>query len=219
MRNSYVILLFLSLVLTKAQKPDQIIQKHLERSGGKANWNQLNSIILKGETIIGVGDSYHLIIYHRRPYFKRVAFIENGKEVLNEGYDGKKAWTYDPSIKKNVTLNNYSPDSFENDLMNYKKKGMTATLVGKENWENQTCYVIALSKNITTTKYCFSTENYALLWEETPQETLYYYNYTSIKGLQFAKKIIGKPKQGGEYSVYFDEILVNPVIDNKKFKF
>ena len=110
-------------VTTFAQNAEKIIETHIQKTGGEAAWNNLNSIILKGEAIINVGDSYPMIVYHQRPYNKKVVFVMNGKEILNEGYDGRMGWTYSEVAKKNVAVKDYKPDSFDSDVLKYKQKG------------------------------------------------------------------------------------------------
>ena len=76
-----------------SQTAEQIIQYNIDKSGGENAWNNLNSIVLKGEAMINVDYSYPITIKHQRPYNKSVTFKIDGKEILNEGYDGKNGWT------------------------------------------------------------------------------------------------------------------------------
>src|SRR5690606_3024445 len=101
----------ITAISVSAQTAESIISQHLETSGGMEKWKSLNSIILKGEAVLGVEQSYPIIIYHRRPYEKKVAFIMDGKEILNEGYDGKNGWTFNEISNKNEKIPGYQPDS------------------------------------------------------------------------------------------------------------
>ncbi|MEG0189368.1 MAG: hypothetical protein RR668_11965, partial [Algoriella sp.] len=103
MKLSAIVLSLFSVVVF-GQDADKIIETHIQKTGGEAAWNNLNSIILKGEAIINIGDTYPMIVYHQRPYNKKVVFVMNGKEILNEGYDGKNGWTYSEVAKKNVVV-------------------------------------------------------------------------------------------------------------------
>ena len=115
-----------------AQDAEKIIENHIQKTGGEAAWNNLNSVILKGEAIINLGDSYPMIVYHQRPYNKKVVFVMNGKEILNEGYDGKIGWTYSEVAKKNVAVKDYKPDSFDSDILKYKQKGFKVKFLGTD---------------------------------------------------------------------------------------
>ncbi|MDD3773136.1 MAG: hypothetical protein PHC38_10845 [Weeksellaceae bacterium] len=214
--------LFISFLLcfqTFAQTADEIITQHLEQSGGIKNWKNLNSVILYGDALLSLEESFPIIIYHKRPYQKKVIFLVEGKELLNEGYDGKNGWTYNPISGKNEIVQNYEADSFDSDILDYKNKGFEAVYVGISDSENQACYKVVLTKNVNKISYCFSTKDYSLLWDENDKERMYYYDYKKFNDLQFATRIIAHPKEGGEYVLKFNSIRINPVIDDKLFKF
>lgn len=203
-----------------AQDVDKILDKNMEVTGGEKSWNNLNSIILKGEAMLNVDYSYPITIKHQRPYYKKVTFTIDGKEILNEGYDGSKGWTYSEIQKKNVVVPHYTPDAFDSDLLKYKQKGFKVRLVGKETYEaGKQCYNIELTKNKNVSHYCFDDKSYHLVMETNQDETLFYKDYKNFQGLSFATKIIGKPKEGGEYIIRFSNITINPFIDKKEFKF
>ncbi|WP_413532315.1 LolA family protein [Empedobacter brevis] len=206
-----------------AQNAEKIIETHIQKTGGEAAWNSLNSIILRGEAIINVGDSYPMIVYHQRPYNKKVVFVMNGKEILNEGYDGNVGWTYSEVAKKNVPVKDYKPDSFDSDILKYKQKGFKVKYLGidkyDQNNQNNSCYKIELTKNANSTVYCFDKNSYEIVMEKNKDETLYYSNFKNYNGLSFATKVVGKPTEGGEYVIKFNDIKINPAIDKKNFKF
>lgn len=218
-KKSIVIALFISS-FSLAQTAEQIIQNNIEKTGGEKAWNSLNSIILKGEAVLNLDYAYPITISHQRPYNKTVTFKIDGKEVLNEGYDGNNGWTYNDIQKKNVIVPNYTPDAFDSDLLKYKQKGFQVKLVNKESYENgKSCYKIELLKNKNQSFYCFDDKTYQLVFEENENETMYYKDYKTFQGLSFATKIIGKPKEGGEYIIKFNSIQINPYIDKKVFKY
>lgn len=216
------LLLLLLVICTgsaKAQTADEIIVQHLENSGGIKNWKNLNSIIIKGDALLSLEQSFPIVIYHERPYRKKVVFIIDGKELLNEGYDGKNGWTYNDISGKNEVVSSYQPDSFESDLLDYKKKGFSANYLETVTSNGEECYKVELTKNVNKTTYCFSTRDYSLLWEENKEEKMIYENYKKFSGFEFATKITGQPKGGGEYVIVFSSIQINPAIDSKIFKF
>lgn len=218
MRKIVFIFFIISFQLS-AQTADEIIHQHLENSGGVKNWKSLNSIIIYGDALLSLEESFPLVIYHKRPYQKRVVFLIDGKEMLNEGFDGENGWTFNPISQKNEIVKNYQADSFESDILDYAKKGFEARLLGIDKSENQDCYKIELTKNVNKITYCFSTKDYSLLWDEDNIERKYYYNYKEFNGLHFSTHIIAHPKEGGEYVIRFNSIQINPTIDDKMFKF
>lgn len=200
--------------------PHFVIEQNIERSGGEKAWNSLNSIILKGQAVLNVDYSYPMVIYHQRPSYKRVIFIIDGKETLNEGYDGERGWTYSDMAKKNIVVPDYKPDAFDSDLLKYKQKGFSVSYLKTEIYEgSKKCHKIELKKNTNSSTYCFDDKTYQLVMEQNNEETLYYYDFKKFNGLTFATKMIGKPKEGGEYIIRFNDIQINPAIIKKQFKF
>ena len=214
-----IIAIFVLIMNVFAQNPEDIVKKHLELTGGEKAWNNLNSIILKGDVTLDVENSVPMVIYHKRPYKKRVVFVMNNKELLNEGFDGKNGWTYSEILRKNVVIPNYQPDAFDSDLLMYKKKGFVLKYIGEEKIEGIDCYKISLQKNKNLTYYYFDKKTNHLIAEDNKDELLVYSKFKTINGLDFAMKIVGKPKEGGEYIVNFTEIKINPNINEKMFKF
>lgn len=212
--------LFLFLSIPNfAQSADEIINQHLENSGGIKNWRNLNSIIMRGDALLSIDQSFPIVIYHKRPYQKKVVFLIEGKELLSEGYDGKNGWTYNEISGKNEIKKDYQPDSFESDILDYKRKGFEAVYKGKSTERSEECHKVELTKNVNKTTYCFSTKNHTLLWEENVEEVLYYYDYKKFNGLDFSTRMVGHPKNGGEYVIKINAIQINPNIDDKIFKF
>lgn len=216
---SIIFLTLLSLGTLKAQTAKSIIEQNLENSGGIQKWRSLNSIILKGDAVWGLDQSFPMTVYHKRPSQKKVVFLIDGKEMLNEGYDGKNGWTYNEISGKNTIKKDYQPDSFESDILDYEKKGFEAVYKGKSNSEGQECNLVELTKNVNKITYCFSTKDASLLWQENKDEKMYYYDYKTFDGLKFATRMVAHPNEGGEYVIKFYQIQINPTIDDKVFRF
>ncbi|QAR30977.1 hypothetical protein EQP59_06310 [Ornithobacterium rhinotracheale] len=202
-----------------AQSAQSIIEKHFENTGGTARWDRLNTIYIKGEVIMDVNNPVTLSIEHRRPYFKRVSFIIDGKETLSEGYDGKNAYTFNPEKNQNVPLANYTPDAFETDILHYEKKGFKADLLGKEKINNQEVFHIRLVKNTVKIDYWFDAKNYNLVQSEDDKEKIIYSDFKVFDGLKFATHMHYEPKGGHDYIIIFNQIKPNAPINEKRFKF
>src|SRR5690606_8959597 len=85
MRKLTLILFLIIGFGLNAQTAEEIIHQNLENSGGIKNWKNLNSIIMRGDAILSLEQSFPMVVYHKRPYQKKVVFIIEGKELLNEG--------------------------------------------------------------------------------------------------------------------------------------
>ena len=214
-----ILFIFLSIVSLQAQTAKEIIDKHFEQTGGYKNWNSLNSVYIEGEVYFDLNNSVKLKIEHRRPYYKNVSFIENGKEKLSEGYDGKNAYTFDEISGENKKLPNYKPDAFETDILNYNKKGFKAEYIGKEKIDDLETYHIVLIKNTEKEDYWFNTKNYYLIQTKNNLESVKYSDFKTFKGLIFATKMENQPMGGADYTIIFNKIEPNKAINPKRFEF
>lgn len=215
----YFILIIGFFSILNAQTADEIIDKHFENSGGEKAWNKLINLVITGEVAIDISETVPIKIEHRRPYYKRVSFLIDGKEQLSEGYDGKNAFTYNPTTDKNMAIPNYKPDAFETDFFKYKSKGFTAEYLGEETIEQENAYKIKLTKNKTEVYYWFSTTDYRLIQEKTDLETISYSNHEEFDGLRFAMRMEYLPLQGKPYVIIFHDIKTNVAIPDSRFKF
>lgn len=206
-------------LLCWGQTADDILQQHFDNNGGYKQWNQLSSVYIEGEVIMNVEEPVALKIEHRRPYFKRVSFIIDGKEKLSEGYDGKKGYTYNETTGEFIQIPNYTPDAFETDILNYKKKGFKAELLGKDTIDNEETYKIRLTKNTQIVDYWFRAKDAQLLQTQDDLETVSYGDFKKFKGLTFACEMVYTPKEGREYMIVFNKIEPNKAIDDKRFIF
>lgn len=214
----YISILLFS-VLGFSQTADDIIQKHFEVTGGYQNWNSLNSIKITGEVAVGVGEVVPIVIEHKRPYLKRVSYVIDGKEILNEGFDGKQAFTYDEVSGGVRKLMGYKPDAFETDLLNYNKKGFKAEFLGKEKVNSKDAYKIKLIKNTIEDYYWFDVKSYQIIKEKNNLEEIYYSDFRKFGKLIFATKMEFQPVGGKDYVVIFNKIQPNYGIDESRFKF
>ena len=79
----FAIFLFVYLI-GYSQTADQIIANHLEVTGGVQNWKKLNSIIIKGEIILDLYESYPIEIYQQRPDLNKTVLQIQGKKKYFE---------------------------------------------------------------------------------------------------------------------------------------
>lgn len=219
MKNILILWVLAMGSFTLGQSAKEIIQKNLEVSGGEENWNNLNSIQIEGEVVIGVGETKDLKIYHKRPNMIKVVYVEEGKEYLNEGYDGENGWTYDPVSKTNTILKKYQPTAFETDVLNYEEKGFQLEYLGKVQKNEKECFEVKLIKNKNETFLYFDTKTYYLLFEENDIEFLEYSDFRKVDDFYFPFKTLAKPFAGQEYRIVFKEMKINPYFEPRTFRF
>jgi outer membrane lipoprotein-sorting protein len=121
-----------------AQTVDEIVAKNLQAKGGAEKWQSVNSVKMTGK-IASQGQEMPLTMYAKRPNKSRQEIsLPDGKIV--QAFDGTTAWVINPMTGINapqpmpsgVAEMMKNGADFDGALINYKSKGHTIELVGKE---------------------------------------------------------------------------------------
>lgn len=219
MRRFCALVSSLLTIFLQAQAAQEILNAHFKHSGGEKAWNQLNSVYMKGTVQIGLSDEIPIEIYQKRPYYKKIIFVENGKTRLSEGFDGKNAFTFSESLNKNVKIPNYSPDAFETDYFNYEKKGFSVKKKADTLIDDTPVYHLELMKNTQRVQLYFSKKDYSLIQEENENEVIIYREDKIFKGLKFSTEIETLPKDGATYVLRIRDVIPNLAMPDKTFQF
>lgn len=213
-------LLFTLSTLSFAQTGKEIIDKNIELSGGLTQWKLLNSVILSGRVTLGIKDEYPIRIYQQRPNLTKTVITIGKKETAIEGYDGENGYAMNYASNKLQKYPNYVPESFDNDFIEFEKKGFQAEYLGKEKVGDIETFKVELTKNVNKTYYYFDTKSYMLLKEETKNEVLLYSDYKKVAGLYFPFHIESQtPGSESDYLMLLNKIEVNREIPKETFKF
>ena len=220
MRKIFLGFVLLMCCMINAQTAKEIIDKNIELSGGLTNWKLLNSVILQGKVTLGINDDYPIKIYQLRPNLTKTVITINKKETPVEGYDGKKGYAMNYATNKIQVYPNYTPESFDNDFIDWENKGFNAQYLGKEKIGEVYCHKVELTKNVNKTIYFFDTKNYMLLKEVKPDETLIYNDYRKVGNLLMPFRLeSSSQKKESDYVMIINKIETNKVFPAKTFKF
>jgi len=212
------VLIFSQLAL--AQTAKEIIDRNIELSGGLTSWKLLNSVLLQGKVILGVKDEYPIKIYQQRPNLTKTVLTINHKETAIEGYDGSKGYAMNYATNKIQEYPSYTPESFDNDFIDWENKGFEAKYLGKEKVGDTYCHKIELTKNVNKNFYYFDTKTYMLLKEIKKDETLTYSDYKKAGNLLMPFRIeSSSPKKDGDFVMLLNKAEINKVFPSNTFKF
>ncbi|MDR1877758.1 MAG: histidine kinase [Flavobacteriaceae bacterium] len=215
-----LIMVFTCSIAAYTQTVEQIIAKHLETTGGIAKWKGFNSTVIKGDMILGLNEIYPVEVYQQRPNLNKTIMTIQGKKVILNGYNGKKAVQFNFQTNKLEDNSGYIPETFDSDLLDYSGKGFQSVLTGTEKIENTDCYKIKLIKNTNTTTYYFDMKSYQLIKEENSTESKIYSDFRKSSGLTFPFRIEVKSADGeSDFVLVFKTIEVNRAIPAKEFDF
>jgi outer membrane lipoprotein-sorting protein len=134
-----------------AQTVDEIVAKNLQAKGGAEKWQSVNSVRMTG-TIAVQGQQMPLTMYAKRPNKNRQEIsLPDGKIV--QAFDGTTAWVINPmmgsdapqAVPGGVADMMKNSADFDGALINYKTKGHTIELVGKEKLAGKDAYHLKIT--------------------------------------------------------------------------
>lgn len=215
----YIFSIIFSVTAT-AQSAKEIIDKNIENSGGLTSWKLLNTVQIQGRVTLGVNDQYPIKIYQQRPNLTKTAIIMAGKETPVEGYDGKNGYAMNYAQNKLQQYNDYVPENFDNDFIDWDNKGFEAKFLGKEKIGEQYFYKVELTKNVNKTIYFFDVKNYMLFREIKKDEVLTYSDYKRVGNVLMPYRIeSSSPKKDSDYVMMINKIEINKELPKNTFKF
>lgn len=146
------LLLVLCFGVIQAQELDEIISKHIEARGGAENWAKVNNMKITGRfTAFSVEEDWMAIKTNKGQYYSE---LHLGKHAVIEAFDGAHGWTIDPwmdfSYPRLLTKDEENVFQQKSAIMtpflDYKEKGLTAELIGKQDLEGIMVYAIKLTR-------------------------------------------------------------------------
>ncbi len=219
MKKIFVLFLLISQLIF-AQTAKEIIDKNIELSGGLTNWKLLNSVSIQGKVTLGINDEYPLKIYQQRPNLTKTVITIKKVDMPVEGFDGTKGYAMNYATNKIQEYPNYSPESFDNDFIDWENKGFQAKYLGKEKVGENYCFKVELTKNVNKTIYFFDVKSYMLLKEVKAEEVLTYNDYRKVGALLMPFRLeSSSPKKDSDYVMLISKIETNKVFPQNTFKF
>jgi len=237
--KSILVLFTIGLFSTaQAQTADEIIANYLENTGGKANWEKLEGVEMKGVMKMqGMEIPVEQVLLKDGRQSTTIEF--QGQKMVWSAYDGKILWTRNQMTMEAEKSDNETTENMKNQVkdfinpfLNYKDKGYTVELLGKETMDGTETFKIKLTKDPIIVNgqsqpnialYYFDTENFVpiVVENEVPEGPM--------KGQKMKSSISDYQEVNGLYfpfaqsssfqTMEFKDIIVNPAVDNAKFAF
>jgi len=211
-----------------AQTVDEILEKHFAALGGKDKIAAVQSARIHAKQVFGPQEVPATISW-KRPGKIRLEFTLQGLTGI-QAYDGKDAWQVMPFLGKNdpeaMTGDDLKDiieqaDLIEGPLFNWKDKGNTVELLGKEAVEGTDAWKLKLTqKNGDISTIYLDADAYLQIKSEGKrkrgeQEIEFessYGDYKEVGGLMFAHSVESKPKgapQGATITIESVELGVD----------
>lgn len=178
MSRKFLPLLALGLLIapvSRAQTVDEVVTKYYEAQGGLEKIKALNSMRVTGSMMVGPGMEAPVTIERKRPGLRRLEFSLQGMTGI-QAFDGEKAWSVMPFMGKKDPEAASEEDSkqekedadFDGPLVDWKAKGHTVELAGKEAVEGAEAHKLKITKkNGDVEYYWLDAETYLLVKNES----------------------------------------------------
>jgi hypothetical protein len=207
---NFIFFLFLLSGPLHAQEVDEIVDKYIQFTGGKKEWNKVKTLVTSGEYDYG-GISFPFTTYAKAPDRYKFIVPANGK-YFAQGYDGEKGWKID-AFKNEATpvtlkgaearkMLNEADVELVSPFIDYKKKGHQVVLEGVDSVKGQSCYKIKLIRKSGETEYYFFDEKTSSLLKKTSisknselggaEIETFYSDYRSVSGIKIPFKSVSE---------------------------
>jgi outer membrane lipoprotein-sorting protein len=157
--------------------------------------------------------------------------------TMKQGYDGTTAWAINPfqgnknaeKMPKEQEKYMKEQSEIEGQLVNYKEKGSTVELLGKEDMEGSEAYKIKLTdKDGDVTTYYLDASSYLVLKQESKKKikekeitsTVTMGDYKSVDGIMIphSVEIKSNNEQMGTQNVTIEKVEMNVPVEDDIFK-
>jgi outer membrane lipoprotein-sorting protein len=139
-------------VPASAQTLDEILAKNLKAKGGIEKLKAVKTMRATGTMTVGPGMEVPFVMEQKRPNAMRMEITFQGMQVV-QAYDGKVGWQLNPlqgrkdpePLPEDALRQVDLQADMDGPLVDYKAKGSTLELVGKEKVEGSDAYKLKLT--------------------------------------------------------------------------
>lgn len=243
LKITIALLVFALALPIQAQTADEVLENYFENTGGLDAWKSLKGMKMTAKVNQG-GMEIPLEIYNLKDGRQMTKITFQGKEIKQGVYDGETLWSHnfmtmkaeksDAEQTANFKLNtNDFPDAF----IDYKEKGYTVELLGKETIDGTETFKIKLVKEPLTidgnpqddiSYYFFDVDNFVPIAVQSEIKSgpakgqiseVTMSDYQEVDGMYFPFSMTQGVKDGQGQPITIVSIELNPSIDDAEFAF
>jgi len=229
--------------LTLAQNLDEILDNYFENTGGRAQWEALEGIKMTAK-INQMGMEIPLEIIQLKSGKQMTVINFQGQQIKQGVFDGQVLWSINMMTQKAEKSDQETTDNIKREMgdfpdpfLNYQAKGYTAELLGTEEIDGAECYKIKLTKKPlivdgqevdNVSFYYFDMDNFVPIAVQSEikagpakgqMSEVKMSDYQEVSGYYFPFSMIQGLKGQEGQAITFDQIEVNPQVDEAEFVF
>ena len=224
----FAVLVYLPASAQNTPTVEEIVAKNIQARGGMSKLAAIKTIRATYSSEED-GKPVQLVELHKRPNKLRRNIVFAGNTIVF-AYDGNSAWQFDSRAKGPTPT---PPDlarelkeeaNIDSPLVNYKEKGNTIELVGKEKLNGTDVYNLKITlkegqvRNLYLNGRSFLEVRETGFWEQAGKRVDYvtvYKNYRPVQGVLFPFLIEQKNGDEENQSTYLRKIELNvPIADS-----
>jgi outer membrane lipoprotein-sorting protein len=227
-------LLALLAPIASAQTVDELVARNMEAKGGAAKLKAVKSTRATGRMVAGPGMEFPFVMMQKRPKSTRMEFTFQGMTGM-QVYDGKTAWMSMPFMGKKepevmpadqAKMIEEQAD-FDGPLVDYKEKGHTVELVGKEQVEGADAFKLKVTLKGGDVRHIYlDAETYLEIKMEAKrviqgsevEGESYLSDYKEVGGMMMPHVMESGAKGAPQrQKLIFEKIELNPELDDALF--
>lgn len=228
-----LIVILFSAIMVSAQTLEEILNQYYEARGGYDKIKSVQTMKTAGKQLVQ-GIEVPFTIQQKRPNFLHIQATVQGQSIV-QGYDGETAWMINPllgstdpqTLPAEQAKQIIEQADIDGHLVDYKDKGHTVELIGKEDMEGTEVYKLKVTLKNGDVRYDFLDAEYFLelkvLAKIKRQDTeieaeTFLSDYKEVDGMMMAHAF--ETKRGGAVvsQITIDSIQVNTEMDEALFK-
>jgi outer membrane lipoprotein-sorting protein len=217
-----------------AQTADDIIAKNNDAKGGLARQKALKSVRMTGRMTVGPGIEAPIVLELKRPKSMRIDIAIQGM-TITQAYDGTVGWMLNPlsgrtdpePLPSEAMKSVEEQADMDGPLIDYKAKGNTVELLGKEKAEGTECYKLKVTlKNGDVRTLFIDVESYLEVKVESRTMVrgteqlgdIIFGDWKEVGGILMAHSVdAGQPGAPMRQKMTIDKIELDVPIDNARF--
>lgn len=232
--KSVVLALFSYAVLVSAQTVDDIVTKNIQAEGGIAKFKAIQSMRVTGDFASGGMQAGFTQVY-KRPLKVRLDLSVQGM-TLTRTYDGQNGWQVNPFGGKGAPEPMVGDDlkqmqeeaEFDGPLVDYKQKGNTVQLVGKESVDGADAYHLKVTLKSGDLRDLYIDANSFLLTKTVAKATVQgmevqmenkFADYRDVQGVKLPFSIDQHAVDGQipDQKITFQKVEMNVPVEDSLF--
>lgn len=215
---------------------DQIVQKHTEALGGADKLKAIQNVTMSGKaSLMGGQIEAPIVMKIKRPTSMRMEITVQDKVVV-QAFDGTTGWIINPllgsddpqkSSEEDAKSARDDADFIDGSLVDYKAKGSTVELAGKEDVGGTPAYKLKVTKKGGNVDYDFldaktflpikstgkrEQNGKEIEFESTPG------NFKPVNGVMMPFTLSQKVNGRSQLELTVEKVEVNTVMDDSVFK-